>query len=386
MNREIFLLRDEGTLVELREEPYASEDLLQKLLEKYPGLLSGPQIDPDEPRRWLMVRRELRLPSDEGGGGRLFLDHLLLDQDAIPTLVEVKRCSDPRIRREVAGQMLDYAANAVRYLPLKGLIAQFEEQCRIRDTSPDNELAAFLGPDASLEEFWQKVKTNLQAGRIRLLFVADVIPAELRTIVEFLNEQMDPAEVLAIEIRQFVGEGLRTLVPTVIGQTSEAQQRKGVVSGVSRQWDETSFFTELATRVTPAEVDIAKQLLQWAQRKVTRVWWGQGRSTGSFVPVLDLNNTAYSLFACYTYGAVEIYFQWFKSRTPFDEETKRLALLEKFNSAPGINLSADSITRRPGVRLSALTDPKTFSVFISAFEWFLAEVQAVAIQQSEGSR
>jgi hypothetical protein len=33
------------------------------------------------------------------------------DQNAVPTLVEVKRSSDTRIRREVVGQMLDYAAN-----------------------------------------------------------------------------------------------------------------------------------------------------------------------------------------------------------------------------------------------------------------------------------
>ena len=31
-----------------------------------------------------------------------------------PTLVEVKRSSDTRIRREVVGQMLDYAANGQR--------------------------------------------------------------------------------------------------------------------------------------------------------------------------------------------------------------------------------------------------------------------------------
>ena len=31
----------------------------------------------------------------------------------MPTLVEVKRSSDTRIRREVVGQMLHYAANAV---------------------------------------------------------------------------------------------------------------------------------------------------------------------------------------------------------------------------------------------------------------------------------
>jgi hypothetical protein len=58
------------------------------------------------------------------------------------------------------------------------------------------------------ETFWAMVKTNLQAGRVRLIFVADVIPPELRRIVEFLNAQMDPAEVLALEIKQYVGEGL----------------------------------------------------------------------------------------------------------------------------------------------------------------------------------
>jgi hypothetical protein len=40
---------------------------------------------------------------------------LIIDQHAIPTLVEVKRSTDTRIRREVVSQMLDYAANADNY-------------------------------------------------------------------------------------------------------------------------------------------------------------------------------------------------------------------------------------------------------------------------------
>jgi hypothetical protein len=58
-----------------------------------------------------------------------------------------------------------------------------------------------VDPDA----FWLDAKTNLQAGRIRLIFVADQIPAELQRIVEFLNGPMDPAEVYAIAIPQYVG-------------------------------------------------------------------------------------------------------------------------------------------------------------------------------------
>jgi hypothetical protein len=41
-----------------------------------------------------------------------------------------------------------------------------------------------------------------------------------------LNTQMDPAEVLAVEIKQYVGGKLKTLVPRVMGQTVEAQQKK----------------------------------------------------------------------------------------------------------------------------------------------------------------
>jgi hypothetical protein len=83
----------------------------------------------EAPRRWLLVSRELAVPAEEGGGGRWAVDHLFLDQDGVPTIVEVKRCSDSRIRREVVGQMLDYAANAVVYWPVEDIRARYEATC-----------------------------------------------------------------------------------------------------------------------------------------------------------------------------------------------------------------------------------------------------------------
>ncbi|WP_327106846.1 hypothetical protein [Nonomuraea glycinis] len=50
----------------------------------------------------------------------------------------------------------------------------------------------------TVESFFAKVGDNLRAGKIRLVFVADTVPDHLRRIVEFLNEQMNPAEVLAV--------------------------------------------------------------------------------------------------------------------------------------------------------------------------------------------
>ncbi len=183
MSGKIYLLKEEGTLEPLDEEVYSSEDLLQTLLEKYPDLLAGDQIDQSEPRRWLLISREMGIPEEENGHDRWSLDHLFLDQDGVPTLVEVKRSSDSRIRREVVGQMLDYAANAVVYWPINTIRAKFEAACESKSGDSCQKVTDLLKADPedenAVEDFWDRVKTNLQAGKIRLVFVADGIPPEL---------------------------------------------------------------------------------------------------------------------------------------------------------------------------------------------------------------
>ena len=101
-----------GGLQPLEEEPFSTEDELQGLIAKHPELLDGEQIQPDEPRRWILVTREKGISDSPGAGPRSALDHLIVDQDARPTLVEVKQGKNPEIRRTVVGQLLEYAANA----------------------------------------------------------------------------------------------------------------------------------------------------------------------------------------------------------------------------------------------------------------------------------
>jgi hypothetical protein len=373
MSPGIFLINSREELVEMHREPYESEDLLQRLLASYPQVLAGDQFDSSRPRRWLLIRREATIPSAESGGARWSIDHVFLDQDAVPTLVEVKRSTDTRIRREVVGQMLDYAANAVVYWPVDHLRAEHEARCRTRGADPDDEVQRLLGPEGDIATFWQTVKTNLQAGRVRLVFVADVIPPELRRVVEFLNQQMDPAEVLALEVRQYVGKDMRTLVPLIIGQTAEAQQRKGTAE--ARQWDEPQFLEELAAQRPPAEVEVARRLMAWAKKKGLRIWFGRGARSGSFMPVLDHGGVGRQLFSVYTYGSVEILFQYYKVNPPFDDETKRREMRERLNSIEGVSIPVDAIARRPSIRLDSLTSATALDGLLSAFDWFIEQVR-----------
>jgi len=372
----VFLIQSDGQLVEMSEESYGSEADFQELLAKYPNLLAGNQINDAEPRKWLLISREVPLSSEENGGNRWSVDHLFLDQDAIPTLVEVKRSSDTRIRREVVGQMLEYAANAVVYWPVEEIRARFEATCQASDLDSENALAVFLGPSEDSGAFWQKVKVNMQAGKIRLLFVADEIPKELRRIVEFLNEQMIPAEVLAVEIKQFTGKGYKSLVPRVHGQTEKAIANKNINIGSKRQWDEESFFKELKSRRSIEEAEIARKILEWARDKLPRFWWGKGKQDGSFYPVLDYNGEQYYPIAIWTYGKIEIQFQYLMTKPSFNDEIKRKELLNQLNQIPGVKISEKSITRRPNIFLSTFKDESSLGMLLETLDWVVQEIKS----------
>jgi hypothetical protein len=381
MAGEIFLLMQNKKLVEMKEEMYKSEDLLQSLLEEYPKLLAGDQIDSGAPRKWLLISREMGLPSEEDSGDRWAVDHLFLDQDGVPTLVEVKCSSDTRIRRAVVGQMLDYAANAVVYWPIETIRAKFEVTCVAKQKSSENVLQDFIGEKEDQEKFWQNVKTNLQAGKVRLLFVADEIPSELRRVVEFLNSQMDPAEVLAVEIKQFVGQDLQTLVPRVIGQTAEAEKKKGRLRE-TRQWDEFSFFEELKKQGAD-EVKIAKRLLEWGKTNTSYIWWGKGKITGSFIPILKFKEEWNSIIAVWTNGVVAIQFGTMLSRPGFDDESKRKEILRRLNTIEGVYVTDEYVSGYPSLPLSLFKNEEQLNQFIEILIWTAAEIKKTHAEEVE---
>ena len=137
--------------------------------------------------------------------------------------------------------MLDYAANGVVYWPAERLRSDFEARCAKEGLDPLDELRSSLGDEVDPERFWDDVEQNLRSGRVRLLFVSDSIPQELRRVIEFLNERMSPTEVLGIEMKQYLGNGgHKTLVPRVVGQTEQARLQKvggGQTTSVEVDWD-----------------------------------------------------------------------------------------------------------------------------------------------------
>ena len=268
MPERIYNVNPDGGLEPMVEQPFALEDDLQELLAKHLELLDGEQVRPDNPRRWILISREMGIAERSEESPRWSLDHLIVDQDAVPTLVEVKRSANTEIRRTIVGQLLEYAAHASETWTADMMRDRFAASCEELGDDPTARLARLLQTDdADVDAFFEEVATNLAARRMRLLFVADEIPDPLLRVVEFLNQQMPTIEVLAVEIKQYSGTARRTLVPRVLGRIA------GPKPGDPRPPPLTR---ELFLQAFPdaAQIDVAARLLKVAEDAGAFPSWG----------------------------------------------------------------------------------------------------------------
>lgn len=237
------------------------EDALQTLLANYPQILPGKQIDSsnEEPPRFVLLRREMPV-------GGWSLDHLFVDQYGILTLVETKLFQNPESRREVVGQLMEYAANALE--------AWGDGKIRLKaaeywsNQTPPREIGDVLksefGDELDIEEFWYRTENNVKNGRMRLIVATDELRSEIRRIIEYLNSEMQNAEVLGLELKCYGADGNSlVLVPHLVGQTQLTINKKTETAS------KIKWTPELLQKHIPeyADNDLSQKLLrilEWA--------------------------------------------------------------------------------------------------------------------------
>jgi hypothetical protein len=311
---QVYLIHDDGRSEPMERVRCKDEDReLQQLLECNFDLLPGDQIDPDDPRRWLLVKREMPVPDPSTGSDRWSIDFLFVDQDAIPTFVECKRCTDTRARREIVGQMLEYAANGHHYWT-RELLTRFAERTATERHGALETTLHSLRPsdDLSVDDFFERVQENLRQGQLRVIFFLEQSPFELRSVVDFLNKQMERSEVLVVEARQYQAEGRRVVAPTVFGYTEQARLVKRLVSvagGGRRRWDRDRFFADAAARLPDSDVAAITRVYTAATAAGCELSWGTGEKSGSF-SVKDSTLCQRSFITVYSNGELSLNFKW----------------------------------------------------------------------------
>lgn len=366
----IYTVNPNGTLERMSPSAPENEDRMQQLVARYPELISDGDGD------LLLIQREQSISDGDHGTARWSLDHLFVTRDAVPVLVELKRAVDTRLRREVVGQLLDYAANGTAYWQAGRMAASFAQTALSVGANPDELLANFVG-DIDAETFWNQVDSNFKAGRIKLVFVADEIPRELARIVEFLNDQMR-ADVRAIELRWFTSEqGHVTLSPRVIGETERAATSKR--SGISlpaiglEDWIEQNIGSTDPLRLagTKAFVQAVEQcggdvVVNELQRSISAMI-----DSGTGVKLRPL-----SLYP--ERGVLAFALQWLFKKPQFADENIRRNLYDRLSSKVG-TLSTSNLTGFPSFEVKLLSDP----AMATKFKEWLTELFEVAGMFSE---
>lgn len=344
----IYTVDGSETLIAMRPSEPRSEDFMQRLVAKHPELIS------DQDGALLLIRREQPIADREDGSGRWSLDHLFVTRAGIPVLVELKRAVDTRLRREVVGQMLDYAANGTAYWQGGRIAENFAATSAELGRDPDVELEQFLGSGTDPEQFWEQVDANFAAGRIKMVFVADTIPRELARIVEFLNEQMK-ADVRAVELTWFEGEGITALAPRIIGETERAQNEKAARSALPKisrdEWIEGSLRDFGADAIEAAHHYVDLIAAAGGHAEVTR-------AQASLIAVFDLpGDTIYPItLSRQGKGSVQLCFAYLMNRPAFADEGVRRQIYDQLTSIVGA-LSTSKISGYPGFPLAKLNDP-----------------------------
>ncbi len=272
------------------------EATLEKFLTEHPEIIPSEDIDPDDPPRFMVVKNQASVTMGA-------MDILLLDHRAMLTVLEVKLIDNREIRREVLAQGIEYLAHLQLEWNSDRLFEEMETFWNTKGSSYEAEAQSRLRISFD-REFTERIQSNLDSGKIRLIIAADKLPSELKTVITFLNKATT-FDVFGLEVRLFANNDNPgyILAPHLIG--TPVPISKGT------RWDRERFFAALGSNVSKKETTLAEKLIEFGNEVTGRPGeWGTGKERGSFTSRLAVDSERFSLFSVYTTGNASINIGW----------------------------------------------------------------------------
>ena len=193
-------------------EKEIDEGWLQKLMFEQPQILPINNLDPGY-GPLVPIGREIGTAAGP-------IDNLYVSPSGLLTVVEAKLWRNPQARREVVGQIIDYAKELNRW-SFEDLDAATLKACgrKLWDLVSDSS-----EPVLDEARFVDAVSRNLKAGRFMLLIVGDGIREEMERMADFLQDTPQLRFSLAlIELQVYrLPEPEQLLVtPVIVSRTKE---------------------------------------------------------------------------------------------------------------------------------------------------------------------
>lgn len=365
----LFHVDSDGNLSPVVETAYVGEAELHTLLERYPEVLAESLSGGEQPRRLILIAREMVIPDAPGGNGRWALDLLFLDQEGIPTLVEIKRNEDTRTRREVVAQMLDYAANGPAFWTKEVLRRTLENTQKNESTNKNYQtLSDFLGQDGDEESFWTNVMENLQSNRIRLVFVVDIAPPELERIARFLSNNLRNVEVFLIGVRRhLIGKNQLLSANVLVNSSTQTGLGTALTTPSLDEW-----LTAFNKRHGAESGTIARQIVDWMKEHGT-VYTTKAKTPNAGMYIDAPGGRIFPLFLKVN-GKFGIGLYALTKVPSFASEAGRREIMRRAGAALGIDLTSTNPMGEVLAPIEKLQDAACRERYFAVVQWVLDQV------------
>lgn len=297
--------------------------------------------------------------------------------DGHPDPRRSETCERPRIRREVVAQLLDYAASFTSTWNADKLAAAWEKTVLDSNLEPEPAMRSFLADTefSTADEFWRSVERHVKAGEMRLLIVADAIPAPLARIIEYLNEQMTHTELLGLEIRprrSEAGEGARSYSVSVVGDTTAAAATKGR----PERRTEADFDSVFRTNRGEAELAAVRRILVALQDDGASLSVGTKETNPRLFANYrtDRGDTFWPVAVLPRQGRLVLQLRWLAYRPGFHDESDRREFRDRVAEIVGTPLEGQ-LNGFPWLPTSALLDDEVSKGVLEQIQWAVDRVR-----------
>jgi hypothetical protein len=321
---------ENGRATKLSEVKFLDEAALQRLLEESPELIALDEIEPGA-LPLLPIGREVQLAGQS-------LDLLYIDAAGRLTAVEAKLRRNPEIRRQVAGQVLEYGASlskwgaedvqrqAVRYLtdprtPESWRALSLAEGLGRLNENSSNE------PGLDEGELHSRIADALARNDLRLIIAVDRIVDSLRSLVAFVDASSTFAFYL-LEVQEHQTNSLHLASINIYGgPPADAKRATGNGASTRQDWDEEKFLERLEAQTRPLVTGFVQHLYAFIVERAEAVVWGTGVREGSVGFAVRREGEKFTIFSVTTGGKISISMGSLKKRINLEKRSAFLNAL-----------------------------------------------------------
>ncbi len=205
-----------------------NEAWIQKLIHEQPSILPINEIEKIF-SPLISIGREISTPAG-------YIDNLFISPEGYITIVETKLWRNPEARREVIGQIIDYATELSKWS-----FSDLEATIKLANHSADSLLTIVQKAEeldeTKQQDFIDTVNRNLKLGRFLLLIVGDGIRDNVESMVDYINKSPQLHFTLAlIELQVFRfnhDNNSFVVIPQLVTRTKEIVRSTIRIEGVN---------------------------------------------------------------------------------------------------------------------------------------------------------